>query len=36
MWQSPIWNGQQKAFGFIAMAGIALIVVLLPEPEAAE
>jgi predicted small integral membrane protein len=36
MWQSPVWNGQQKAFNFIAMAGIALIVVLLPDREAAE
>ena len=36
MWQSPVWNGQQKAFDFIAMAGIALIVVLLPDIEAAE
>jgi len=32
MWQSPVWNGQQKAFGFIAMAGIALIILLLPDP----
>ena len=36
MWQSPVWNGQQKAFDFIAMAGIALIVILLPDLEAAE
>jgi predicted small integral membrane protein len=36
MWQSPIWNGQQKAFGFIAMVGVALIVLLLPEREPAE
>ncbi len=31
MWQSPIWNGQQKAFDFIAMVGIVLIALLLPE-----
>lgn len=31
MWQSQIWNGQQKAFEFIGMIGIVLIVVLLPE-----
>lgn len=36
MWQSPVWNGQQKAFGFIAMAGIALVIVLLPDLEPAE
>jgi predicted small integral membrane protein len=33
MWQSPIWNGQQKAFDFIAMAGLVMIVLLLPDPE---
>ena len=32
MWQSQIWNGQQKAFEFISMIGIALIVLLIPEP----
>ena len=31
MWQSQIWNGQQKAFEFIGMIGIVLVVVLLPE-----
>lgn len=32
MWQSETWNGQQKAFEFISMIGLALIVLLLPEP----
>ncbi len=32
MWQSQIWNGQQKAFEFISMIGIVLIVLLIPEP----
>ena len=36
MWQSPIWNGQQKAFDFIAMAGVALVILLLPDREPAE
>ncbi|HYZ63237.1 MAG TPA: DUF2165 domain-containing protein [Acetobacteraceae bacterium] len=31
MWQSATWNGQQKAFEFIAMIGVVLIVLLLPE-----
>jgi predicted small integral membrane protein len=31
MWQSTIWNGQQKAFEFITMIGAVLIVLLLPE-----
>ncbi len=31
MWQSTLWNGQQKAFAFIAMIGLVLIVLLLPE-----
>ncbi len=31
MWQSEIWNGQQKAFEFLTMIGAVLIVVLLPE-----
>lgn len=31
MWQSQSWNGQQKAFDFIAMIGAVLIVVLLTE-----
>lgn len=30
MWQSQIWNGQQKAFEFVAMTGIVLVIVLLP------
>lgn len=34
MWQSQTWNGQQKAFDFIAMIGAVLIVLLLPEGEA--
>jgi len=32
-WRSPIWNGQQNAFAFIAMAGTALIIVLPPDPD---
>jgi predicted small integral membrane protein len=31
MWQSATWNGQQKAFEFIAMSATVLIVLLLPE-----
>ena len=31
MWQSATWNGQQKAFEFIAMIGAVLLVLLLPE-----
>src|SRR3954452_947416 len=31
MWQSATWNGQQKAFEFIAMISAVLIVLLLPE-----
>jgi predicted small integral membrane protein len=31
MWQSQIWNGEQKAFDFIGMIGIVLVIVLLPE-----
>ena len=31
MWQSQIWNGQQKAFDFLIMIGVVLIVVLLAE-----
>lgn len=31
MWQSQIWNGQQKAFDFIGMIGIVLVVLLLPD-----
>ena len=32
MWQSQIWNGEQKAFDFIGMIGVVLLVVLLPDP----
>ena len=31
MWQSVTWNGQQKAFEFIAIIGAVLLVLLLPE-----
>lgn len=31
MWQSQIWNGQQKAFDFVAMIGVVLIILLLSE-----
>jgi len=31
MWQSAVWNGQQKAFEFIGMIGLVLVVLLLPE-----
>jgi predicted small integral membrane protein len=31
MWQSQTWNGQQKAFEFIGMIGIVLVVVMLPD-----
>jgi predicted small integral membrane protein len=34
MWQSTTWNGQQKAFDFVSMIGIVLIIVLLPEHDA--
>ena len=34
MWQSPTWNGQQTAFGFLAMIGVALIVLLIPDGDA--
>jgi predicted small integral membrane protein len=33
-WQSPTWNGQQTAFGFLAMIGVALIVLLIPDGDA--
>jgi len=33
MWQSQVWNGEQKAFDFIGMIGVVLVVVLLPDPE---
>jgi predicted small integral membrane protein len=32
MWQSQIWNGQAKAFEFIAMISAVLIILLLPDP----
>ena len=35
MWQSETWNGQQSAFGFIAMIGLVLIVLIVPEAPAA-
>ncbi len=35
MWQSQIWNGQQKAFEFVAMTGIVLIIVLIPDSDTA-
>lgn len=31
MWQSATWNGQATAFGFSAMIGLVLVVLLLPE-----
>jgi len=31
MWQSQIWNGEQKAFDFISMIGIVFVVLLLPD-----
>ena len=34
MWQSQVWNGEQKAFDFIGMIGAVLVVVLLPDPQA--
>jgi predicted small integral membrane protein len=34
MWQSQIWNGQTKAFEFIAMIAAVLIILLLPDPAA--
>jgi predicted small integral membrane protein len=33
MWQSETWNGQEKAFGFIAMIAAVLIILLIPEAE---
>jgi predicted small integral membrane protein len=33
MWQSQIWNGEQKAFDFVAMIGIVLVILLVPEQE---
>lgn len=32
MWQSQTWNGQSSAARFIALIGIVLIVLMLPEP----
>jgi len=32
MWQSQIWNGQQKAFEFLTMISAILIILLIPEP----
>ncbi len=31
MWQSQIWNGQQKAFEFLTMISAVLIILMLPE-----
>jgi predicted small integral membrane protein len=31
MWQSQVWNGEQKAFDFVAMIGVVLVIILLPE-----
>lgn len=31
MWQSGTWNGQQSAFRFIAVIGLALVLLALPE-----
>jgi predicted small integral membrane protein len=31
MWQSQTWNVQEKALGFLAMMGVILIILLLPE-----
>lgn len=36
MWQSETWNGQQTAFGFIAMIGAVLIILLIPEPASSD
>jgi predicted small integral membrane protein len=32
MWQSQIWNGQEKAFEFLTMISAILIILLIPEP----
>lgn len=32
MWQSQIWNGEQKAFEFIGMIAAVLIIVMLSDP----
>ncbi|MFT0531243.1 DUF2165 family protein [Castellaniella hirudinis] len=34
MWQSPLWNGQEKAVMFLTCAMLVLIVLLLDEPPA--
>lgn len=31
MWQSQIWNGQEAAFRMVAIEGILLVILLLPE-----
>ena len=31
MWQSEVWNGQDKAFSFVSMIGVVLVVLLLPD-----
>lgn len=36
MWQSQIWNGEQKAFDFITMIGVVMVVVLLPDSAATD
>jgi predicted small integral membrane protein len=33
MWQSEVWNGDTKALAFLPMIGVALIILLMPEPE---
>jgi predicted small integral membrane protein len=35
MWQSEVWNGQQKAFEFLTMISAVLIVLMLPEQASA-
>ena len=31
MWQSQIWNGEQKAFDFISMIGIVTLIMFVPD-----
>jgi predicted small integral membrane protein len=31
MWQSKLWNGQDAAFRMVAMDGLILLILLLPE-----
>jgi predicted small integral membrane protein len=31
MWQSQTWNGQQKAFDFVSMIGIVMLIMLVPD-----